>query len=166
MQDTKVLHLGRVQIVPPSFFTPDFASVVQLQFFKLRHVLFLKKLRHVFSWVKGVDRLSWCSFLLMLMLNPVNCFFYVNRFTHVTNKWESWWVVASETLESLVFGNPYEVWVYCPLQLAFFWFQKKSRRVWAFAHILRICSRMAELSQQSQNNLKFGSERINKYEAT
>jgi hypothetical protein len=51
---------------------------------------------------------------------PSQLFFYVNRFTHVTNKWESWWVVASETLESLVFGNPCEVWVYCPLQLAFF----------------------------------------------
>jgi len=30
MEDNKMLHLGRVQIVPPSFFTPDFALGVHI----------------------------------------------------------------------------------------------------------------------------------------
>ena len=80
-------------------------------------------------------------------------------------------MVAAETLESLIFGNPCEVWIYCPLQLASFFsdFGKKNPEEFGpyFAQIFRTCSGMVEFSQQSQNDLiKFGSERINKYEAT
>jgi hypothetical protein len=86
MQDTKVLHLGRVQIVPPSFFTPDFASVVQLQFFKLRHVLFLKKIKTCIFMSKRSRQIIMMFLFTYAHAEPSQLFFYVNRFTHVTNK--------------------------------------------------------------------------------